>query len=207
MSTDQPQHESDSEGFGDATHPPIATLPALEEITDSLALDVKTGMPKRSTVIAVAAAAFLLSGLAAFVTYWVYWWKAIHISSFATSSGLIRLLDPRPGSWQSVVAVCVMTLIGIVMTAVPCVAAYNAWNGARWSRWAGVVACGTSFLAYFVITATWLALPLAGLGTLLLFTPPARANFDRWNEFLNPPPPDIDPPTDVAYGRAPRFRV
>lgn len=207
MSTDQRAQAGDSEGFGDATYPPIATLPPVEEISGELELDFKTGMPKRSGVVRVAVAAFLASGLAAFVTYWVYWWQAIHMSSFATSSGLIRLLDPRPGSWQSVVAVCVMTLIGIVMTAVPCAAAYNAWNGARWSRWAGVVACVTGLLAYFVITATWLALPLAGLGTLLLFTPPARANFDRWSEFLNPPPPDIEPPTDVAYGRAPRFRV
>ena len=157
-------------------------------------------------MIVGAVAAFTYSAVVAVVTYWWYWWVAIHIENFATSSKLIELFDPRPGSGSSVVLVCVMAIIGVIMTAGPAVAGYNAWHGALWSRFAGFAACATSLLAFFMIPWSWLALIFAAIGTGLIWLPQAKRYFDAYDHFANPPRPAIVPKTKVAYGPAPRFR-
>jgi len=194
-------------GLGDPLAQPIHTLPPLEEEIGGYPISPRTGEPVRSPLIIAATAAFTLAGLAAMATYWWYWWVAINIDNFGTSAKLIELFDPRPGSGSSVVLVCLMAVIGAIMTAGPGIAAYNLWHGASWSRAAGIAACLTGLLAFFVLPWTWLAFGLAAVGTGLLWLPPARPYFEAWWQFTNPPRPEIAPPTQVAYGPAPRFRV
>ena len=193
-------------GLGDPLEQPIHTLPPLEEEIGGYPISPRTGEPVRGALIIASTAAFMLAALVAMATYWWYWWIAINIDDFGTSAKLIELFDPRPGSGSSVVLVCVMAAIGAVMTAGPGVAAYNVWHGASWSRAAGVAACVSGLLAFFVLPWTWFAFGLAALGTGLLWLPQARPYFEAWRQFANPPRPAIVPPTQVAYGPAPRFR-
>ena len=146
-----------SEGLGDAPEEPIVSLPPIAAELAGYPLSKRTGEPRRPPVIVGAVAAFTCSAVVAVVTYWWYWWVAIHIENFATSSKLIELFDPRPGSGSSVVLVCVMAIIGVIMTAGPALAGYNAWHGALWSRFAGFAACATSLRAFFMIPWAWLA--------------------------------------------------
>lgn len=194
-------------GLGDPLIEPIRTLPPIEVKIGGYPISRRTGEPVRGRLITAATAAFTAAASVAAVSYWWYWWQAINIVNFATSSRLIELFDPRPGSGSSVVLVCVMAVIGVVMTAGPGVAAYNTWHGASWSRVAGIAACITGLLAFFVLPWSWLALGLAAIGTGLLWLPQTRPYFEAWQRFGNPPRPAIVPPTGVAYGPAPRFRT
>lgn len=194
------------EGLGKAPEIPIASLPPLASEVAGYPLSERTGEPKRPGVVIAAVAAFCASLIVAVVTYWWYWWVAINIDNFATSSKLIELFDPRPGSGTSIVLVCVMAIISVIMVAGPATAGYNAWYGASWSRGAGIVACVTSLLAFFVLPASWLALGFAAIGTALVWTGQARKFSDAYQVFADPPRPPIVPSTAVAYGPAPRFR-
>lgn len=192
-------------GLGDPPTAPIVSLPPIEEAVAGYRLSKRTGEPVRSPLVIGATLAFGASALVAMATYWRYWWVAIHIENFGTSAKLIELFDPRPGSASSVVLVCVMAVIGVIMTAGPGVAGYNLWHGASWTRIAGLVACGTSLLAFFVIPWSWLALGFAAIGAGLVWLPAVRPYFQAWDEFSNPKPAAIVPPAKVAYGPAPRF--
>ncbi|MGB3955518.1 MAG: hypothetical protein WBL05_09620 [Brooklawnia sp.] len=194
-------------GLGDPLDEPIRTLPPIEVEIAGYPISRRTGEPVRGRLIVTATLAFTVSAVVAMVTYWWYWWQAINIVNFATSSRLIELFDPRPGSGSSIVLVCVMAVIGVIMTAGPGVAAYNVWHGASWSRNAGIAACITSLLAFFVLPWSWLTLGFAALGTGLLWLRQARPYFEAWQRFANPPRTAIVPPTGVAYGPAPRFRT
>lgn len=193
-------------GLGDLPSTPIVSLPPIEEAVAGYPLSKRTGEPERSPLVTVATLAFGASAFVAMATYWYYWWVAIHIENFGTSARLIEWFDPRPGSGSSVVLVCVMALIGVIMTAGPGVAAYNLWHGASWSKVAGIVACVTSLLAITVINWSWLALGFAVIGTALVWLPQLKPYFAAWQQFSNPIQPPIVPATGVAYGPAPRHR-
>lgn len=193
-------------GLGDQPEVPIVTLPPIADEVAGYPLSTRTGEPVRGPLIVASMASFGASALVAMATYWWYWWVAINIENFGTSAKLIELFDPRPGSAASVVLVCVMAVIGVIMTAGPGVAAYNVWHGASWSRVAGIVACVTSLLAFFVLPWSWLALGFAAIGTLLIWLPQAKPFFTAWQQFANPLRAPIVPPSKVAYGPAPRFR-
>ncbi|WIY82818.1 hypothetical protein [Propionimicrobium sp. PCR01-08-3] len=194
------------DGLGDAPAQPIVSLPPVAAEVAGYPVSDRTGEPKRPGLVVGATAAFAASALVAVATYWWYWWAAINIENFATSSKLIELFNPRPGSGSSVVLVCVMAIIGVVMTAAPAVAGYNAWHGAAWSRVAGIVSCVTGLLAFFVIPWTWLALVFAAIGTVLIWLPSVKPFFEASELFANPPRPAVVPKKNVAYGPAPRFR-
>lgn len=193
-------------GLGNPPAEPILTLPSVEAAVAGYPISPRTGEPVRNHLVIAATFAFAASALVAMGTYWWYWWVAINIEHFATSSKLIELFNPRPGSGSSVVLVCVMALIGVIMTGGPAVAAYNTWQGASWSRVAGLVACGTSLLAFFVLSWSWLALLFAAIGTGLVWLPRTTPYFEAWQRFAHPPRPAIVPPAKVPYGPAPRFR-
>lgn len=193
-------------GLGELPQEPIVSLPPITPEVAGYPLSPRTGEPARRPLIVAASVSFGLSALVAMGTYWWYWWQAINITNFGSSAKLIELFDPRPGSGSSVVLVCVMAVIGIIMTAGPGVAGYNTWHGASWAKGAGVVACVTSLLAFFVIGWSWLALLFAAIGTVLIWLPQARPYFAAWHELNGGARPVITPPTKVAYGPAPRYR-
>ncbi len=195
-----------TDGLGNPPAVPIRALPPVELAVAGFPVSPRTGEPVRIPLVVAATVSFGAASLVAAGTYWWYWWLAITIENFSTSARLIELFDPRPGSGSSVVLVCVMAVIGIIMTAGPAVAAYNIWQGAPWSRTAGVAACATSLLAFFVLPWSWLALGFSALGTALIWLPAAQPYFQAWQHYANPDHQAIVPSVGVAYGPAPRFR-
>lgn len=193
-------------GLGDQPAQPIVSLPPIDEQVAGYPISSRTGEPARNWAILAAMLAFSASALVALAAYWRYWWVAIHIDTFGSSAKLIELFAPRPGSGKSVVLVCVLAVIGAIMTAGPAVAGYNAWHGASFSRQAGLVACGTSLLAFFVLPAAWLALLFAAVGAGLLWLPRAGDFLAAWQAYSNPERLAIEPYAQVPYGPAPRFQ-
>lgn len=202
----QQEYLASTGGLGDAPSVPIVSLPPIAAEVGGYPISSRTGEPVRSPLIVAALIAFGASSLVALAGYWWYWWVAINIENFATSAKLIELFDPRPGSGSSVVLVCVMAVIGVVMTAGPAVAGYNAWHGQKWSKVAGLIACGTSLLAYFVVPWSWLTLLFAAIGILLLWLPAVAGYFAAWEQYNNPVIPEIVPPEAVPYGPKERYR-
>lgn len=193
-------------GLGDQPDAPIVTLPPVADAIAGYPLSERTGEPVRNPIVLISMLCFALAAAVSTATYWWYWWEAINITNFHDSAALIRWLEPRPGSGSSIVLVCVMAVIGAIMTAGPGVAGYNTWHGASFARTAGLVACGTSLLAIFVLPWSWLALGFSAIGVGLLWLPKARAFLTAMDAFANPPRPEITPYENVAYGPAPRFR-
>lgn len=196
----------DAEGIGEPPSAPIVALPPLTKSPSGLDIDPATGEPFRTGLIKAATALFLVAGATCFVGYWIYWWQAINIVDFTTSANLIHWFDPRPGSVGSVVLVCVMAAIGAAGVTGPWVAAYNTWNGASWSRWAGVAAIACAVITG-ICTQYWMlaAAALSAIATVPLFLPATRNYFEQWQQYLEPPIPPIVPPTRVEYGRTARF--
>lgn len=197
---------NDAGGLGDPLPDPILSLPPITAHVGGYPLSARTGEPKRPGVVIGGFVAFQLAAAIAAASYWWYWWVAINIENFGTSSRLIEMFAPRPGSGKSVVLVCVMAVIGIIMTAMPAAAGYNAWHGASLSRVVSIVSCLTSLLAFFMNPGSWLVLVFCLVGTVLIWLPPAKAYFSACQEFFNPARKPVAPPTDVPYGPAPRFQ-
>lgn len=186
---------------------PIVTLPPIDEIRRALPISTITGQPRRSKVMATGVGLLLASSTAAAVSLGIAWWDAIHVENWPNATNLIRWLHPDAGTWQSVVLVCGMGAIGATMSAAPAVAAFNAWNGHRWSRWAGLIACGiVAALAVLMNWQAWIALPLAALGALMLFLPPVSRYFDHWAAYRAPRPSRELSNEPVFYGPLARYR-
>lgn len=205
--TDPDSTDPDSTaGIGDQPSDPIQTLPPITATVAGWPISERTGELRRSPLV-VAVCGLLLAGAGvAAGTYWWYWWNAINITGFRTSSWLISWFDPRPGSGLSILLVTVMTLIGVVMTAMPAMAAYNAWEGSAWSRRAGLFAAISGLGAIFVMPATWVGFGLCAAGFGLMWLPGFQTWLDAWAEVNPDRAPEITPPTDVPYGPLPRFR-
>ena len=96
----------------DAAEAPVAFSMQQEETPKDESIDEKTGEPKHPAVIWASTALFVVASIFAFGCYWFYWWRAIHMGTFAHSANLIAWLDPRPGSAGSIVAVCILAAVG-----------------------------------------------------------------------------------------------
>ncbi len=186
--------------------PPIQTLPPIDVIEQLVPLSEATGQPRRDTVMIIGISFLYAATVAAAAGYGKSWWDAIHVAGFAESSRLIEMTDPRPGSWQSVVWVVVLALIALAMTSSAAISAFNAWNGHRWSRVASLGATVLSALAYFVNEWAWVAVPLAVVGTIILWLPPVGRYFHHWALFRSGEPAEATEWEDVFYGRLPRYR-
>lgn len=200
-SSDQPEKAEESgqaiKGMAEATD---FTLTPPEPLEDAPYLDENTGEPRRGILVALCVGLLVVASAYAFVSYWIYWWRAIHMQTFVESANLITWLEPRPGSAASIVAVCVLAVVGCLVTAAPAVVGYNAWRGNRWSRLAGIVAFLVTLLGLVISPKLLVASALTALATGLLCLPTTSRYFDRWQAF-NEPPIETFETTAVEYGR------
>lgn len=183
----------------------IATLPPLDELEAGIPISQNTGQPRRAKVMVAANVLFYLASVVSAAALAWSWWTAIHMATFAHSSKLVELWQPRPGGWRSVVAVTLMCVIGAVMTAAPAVAALNSWNGHRWSRIAGLVAVLLGCLGYLLNPIAWAPPVLSLVGTVLLWTAPVTRYFGHWDRFRGGDPVPLAPDEPVVYGPLPRY--
>jgi|GEM_PF-857518 len=184
----------------------IATLPPTDELhAPEVPISSATGQPRRAKVMVVANLLLNAAAVISAVALARSWWLAMHMPSFLASSRLVELWQPRPGGWRSVVAVTLVALIGTVLVSAPAVAAFNAWNGHRWSRIAAVVATVLGGLAYLIGPWAWPAPVLSALGAVLLFLPPVTRYFSHWQRFRDGNPVPLSPQRDVVYGPLPRY--
>lgn len=205
----QPVSPTDSavtSGFGTPPETPIATLPPIVESIAGWPISKNTGEPRRSGLVVTICALLIVSALVAAGSYWWYWWNAINIKNFGSSSWLISWFDPRPGSGWSILLVTLMAVVGIVMTAMPGMAAYNAWEGAGWSRRAGLIAAISGLGAVFVGPIAWIGFALSAIGFGLMWLPGFKAWLVAWAAAKPAEAPEIIPPSELPYGPEPRFR-
>lgn len=184
----------------------ILTLPPLDELEPQIPISEDTGQPYRDPTMLVGMGLLYASSVAAFVGSAKVWWDMIHQHSHAQSAKLVEWLEAVSWTKEGIAIGVAVVLIGLVMVTAPAVAAFNAWNGYRWSRWAGVVAIALSCLAFTMNTWSLAAIPLAVLGTGLLFLPKVGRYFDHWAAFRGAPPPQPRDLSNVFYGPEPRFR-
>lgn len=191
-----------TDGLGRAPKIPIETLPPIEQIIEGVPVSPATGQPRRHPVMLLAnvflyAAAGVSTGALA-----MFWWRAIHMQTFPASAHLIEMINPRPGSTASVLAVIGVMIMGTITVAAPSIAAFNSWNGHRWSRVAAIVATVLGCLAYFLHPWAWFAVPLAAVGAVILWTPPVSRYFEHWRAWRQPERPERGPLARVRYGPA-----
>ncbi len=189
-----------------ATPGEILTLPPLDEIEPGIPISGATGQPRRGKVM-VAGMAFLyaaaLSGAVALATAW---WDTIHVATWPTSARLFSMAHVAAGSWQSVLLALALGLIGATMVSVPAIAGFNAWNGYRWSRIAGLVAVAVSGLAWFLNPIAWVGLPLTVVGAAILWTRPVTRYYGHWEAFRGGEARRPAVYGHLTYGPLPRYR-
>ena len=184
----------------------ILTLPPLDELAPGIPISGATGQPRRGKVMVVGMALLYAAALSAAVALATAWWDTIHVDSWPSSARLFGMAHVAAGSWQSVLLVLAMGLIGATMVSVPAVAGFNAWNGHRWSRIVGLVAVVVSGLAWFLNPIAWTGLPLSVLGAAILWTRPVTRYYGHWEAFRGGEPRNPAVYTQVAYGPLPRYR-
>ena len=192
-------------GLGVPPSEPIATLPPIDDSFRGVPVSARTGQPRRHPLM-ITANVFLYAGaMTGLVSYAVCWWQAIHMHTWPTASRLIMLMNPSPGSLKSVIAAVLMTLVALIVVAGSSIAAFQAWNGHRWSRSVAIGAFVLSFLGPLLNQIAWAAPPLVAIGTILLWLPPVGRYFDNWQLFRTPDPQLRELAADVSYGPLPRY--
>lgn len=192
-------------GLGRRPAEPITTLPPIDELAPRIPISPNTGQPPRHPVMVLANVFLYGAAGASAASLAKAWWDAIHMPTFPTAAHLIELINPRPGSPASIIAVVLMTAIGVIMVATPAITAFNSWNGHWWSRIAALISIAVAGLAWFMNPIGYLALPLSTLGAILLWLPPVGRYFEQWRLFRTPERPPAPPITDVRYGSLARF--
>lgn len=183
----------------------IRTLPPLAELEQQrVPISPATGQPRRAVAMVVADVFLYGASVVSAAALCWSWWRAIHVHSFAHSSQLVQWWQPRPGGWRSIVAVVVIALAGAAMATAPAVAAFNAWNGHRWSRVAALVAVAVGCLAALLGGWAWAAPVLSLVGAVVLHLPPVTRYFEHWRRFRAGTPQPLAPERPVTYGPARR---
>ncbi|MGA4670268.1 hypothetical protein ACPCG0_10830 [Propionibacteriaceae bacterium Y1923] len=183
----------------------IATLPPLDETETLLDISEATGQPRRHPVMLLGAGLLYAASAVVAVAFGKFWWDAINITNFHASARLLTWTEPRPGSWQSVVWVCVLALVAAAVVAAPAITAMQAWNGHRWSRIASVVSVVISLLTILLNNWALPAIALVAAGTAVLWLRPVSGYFDRWAAFRAEEPRHPKHFETVTYGRLPRY--
>ena len=184
----------------------ILTLPPLDEIVPGIPISGATGQPRRGKVMVVGMGFLYAAAISATVALAKAWWDTIHVDTWPDSARLFAIAHVAPGSWQSVLLVLALGLIGATMVSVPAIAGFNAWNGHRWSRIVGIVAVLVSGLAWFMNPIAWVGVPLAAIGAAILWTRPVTRYYGHWEQFRAGEPRRPVEYTQVVYGPLSRFR-
>lgn len=184
----------------------IRTLPPLEVLERGVPVDPRTGEPRRPRQVLAAVTLLVAASVVAGLSFVKAWWDTIHVQNWPRSIHLMQWTNTRPGSWQSITLAVLFGLIGLVMVSGPAICAHNAWAGQRWTRVASLIAAGLECLALLMNPLSWLALPVALAGAIMLWLAPAGAFFDQWQRFTAAPEPEFHETTPVPYGPLPRYR-
>lgn len=193
------------DGIGRPLETPIATLPPVAMDSEKVPVSAATGQPRRNPVM-IFANVFLYAGAAvSAVSLGIFWWLAIHMETFIQSAQLITRLDPRPGSKESIFAVIAVMAMNTAVIAVLCIAAFQSWNGHRWSRIAAIFAMLLSCTAYFLHPLAWYVVPFAVVGAVILWLPPVKRYFDNWDAFRELPVKKGPREEQIHYGPLARF--
>ncbi|MDR2619977.1 MAG: hypothetical protein LBC29_02465 [Propionibacteriaceae bacterium] len=193
-------------GLGNPPAQPIRTLPPLPATHRGVALSPRTGETPRPVLLGIACAfAYLSTALAAASFGWA-WWRAIHMETWMSATRFIEWMQPRPGSALSLLAAVILAVICSLTVAAPWVAAYAAWAGYRWARYAGLIAAGISCLTLLLRPYAWLAIPPAVLAALLYWLPPVTNYFKQWDTLRAPPAATAPDQGRVYYGRLAQYR-
>lgn len=184
----------------------IRSLPPLDEWASDLPISTATGQPRRGKVMVVGMSLLYASALTSAASLALAWWNTIHVVTWPDSIRLFRMAHVAPNSWQTVLLVLAMGLIGASMVATTAIAGFNAWNGHRWSRILAIVSVGVTCLAWFLNPMAWAAVPLAAVGAAVLWTRPVTRYFGHWEAFRRGEPQRPIEWTAVYYGPLPRYR-
>ena len=208
MSEQDQRDESsvDDGGIGRPLETPILTLPPIAATSSEVPLSTATGQPRRHPVMILANVFFYLGATISVVAMAVFWWLAIHMETFIQSAQMITRLDPRPGSKESIFAVIAIMPMNTAVVAALCIAAFQSWNGHRWSRIAGIVSVLLSCTAYFLHPLAWYAVPFALVGTIILWLPPVGRYFNNWDAFRKAPAQEAPRIGQIHYGPLVRFK-
>lgn len=186
---------------------PIATLPPLPVLRQDTAVSERTGQPTRPLVITAAHVILQLAVVGVVVAYGWHWYRAVFPETYPGSAHLVRWLEPEPGKWLSLTLEGVIAALVALVGGACGVAGFQACNGWRWSKWAGVVAVAlTGALTAVVSWVGLAALVPAVLGTVLLFLPQSSAFFARFARHRAERPAPYRRPNSIFYGRLPRYR-
>lgn len=185
----------------------IATLPPLAEINDDIPLSPRTGEPRRPFVVLLGAISSYLAVAALAWAYALHWWRAVHPDTYATSSRLVEWLAPDPGMWLSLTLEGALALALVAAAGAVGVAGFQAWNGWRWSRPAGLVALALVG-GFAAITNDWafIGVGLAAVTAACAWLPAAARYFRLWDRVRGQRPERYRRPAWIFYGRLPRFR-
>lgn len=193
-----------SAGLGIPPRKPLQSFPPITPHVGSVVVSPKTGEPVRCQSIVVTQVAFWLSAAFATIGYGSYWFQAMHRGQFHTASWVTGWLHPRPGGFWSIMLVCGLAAVLAAMFAAPCITAYQAWTGHRFSR---LLAVGSIIISLLGMLFNWwaiAAIPCALTGAILLYLPQSANYFTQWDTVRTlPPAPEAS--RQVQYGRLERF--
>lgn len=190
-----------------ADRKPIATLPPLPVLNNELPTSARTGDPPRPVLALLSLVLLATAALGVAVTYGLHWWAAVNPENYANSARLIQWVGPEPGKWLALTLEGALAIFAALAAGACGVAAVQAWNGHRWSRWAGLVALAlTGGLTALFDWTGLIPVALTLVGTALLFTPPLTRFFRAFASFRNVGHAPYRRPERIFYGRLPRYR-
>jgi hypothetical protein len=180
----------------------IATLPPPPS-TDAAGINPRTGEPRRPWLIRLATITLWAgAATAAASLLWTYW---VAVEDFIGSSWLTSRFVWVPSGWAALMmAGLTVAMLLVAISAV--ITGYYAWWGHRWTRICGIIATVLSGLMLLINPIGWAAIPLAAIGTGLLWLRPAGTFFDAWRAHRHPDTAFAPPLTSVFYGPLPRYR-
>jgi len=212
------------------TAPPPSGMDAIQTWTEpvperrEVTISARTGEPTRVWTIWVAAAAsYLATALVGVATLVVYWNAAItgsmvrdeatgdmryeyDDSRFAQASWLMGQFETEPGSAGRVLLAVAVTVIALLVGTYCAVTGYYAYDGRRWTRWAGLVALVLAPLSLMLNPVAWPVTGLAAIAAVALWLPPSSRYFAAWHALRHREPVFSRPPDQVVYGPLPRYR-
>lgn len=181
----------------------IAELPPTPAEFVGVAVNPKTGEPRRVWALRLASLSFLLATAAVTASILMTYWNSVE--NFAAASALMSWF-PQPSILTQVLLALAVTAIALVIAASSSITAYYAWFGYGWTRVAGLVSAALSLLALLLNPVGWAAIGFAFIGAALLWLPPVNRFFSSWQAQRHPQQGFGPPAVGVFYGPLPRYR-
>lgn len=186
--------------------PAIATWTAPEATArDVVPLSARTGEPTRVWTIWIAATAGFLATAAVGASVVIVYLNAI--VNFPRASTLMALIPTEIASLGRVLLAVAVTVIAIAIGTACSITAYYAYDGRRWTRWAGLIALALSASGLLLNLIAVIGIGLAAVMAVMLWLPPSTRYFAAWQAYRRHDPVFSEPFDDVFYGPLPRYRT